>query len=80
MKERDATKTGPSENFSIFNLNKHMAQEILGEDQEISNQFEFALKVLTTAIGRWGVDCTLNFVRGGSKAFSENRNAYNPQP
>ncbi len=79
LSQRDDLKRGISENFSLLNLNVDMMKRVMPKGTKASNKFSFGLEVLRKAIGRWGIDCTLNFVRGGNKTFVD-RTSYLPQP
>lgn len=76
--ERDGGKDGtPSANLSYLNINLDMAQ-MLGYQRNDGgaylndpNHLGDAVALLIKAFRTWGVDRTLNFMRGGRTAFND---------
>jgi hypothetical protein len=76
--ERDSGKDGtPSANLSYLNINLDMAQ-MLGYQRgdggaylNDPNNLGEAVALLVKAFRTWGVDRTLNFMRGGRTAFND---------
>lgn len=74
ISQKDSSKdhrTDGAINYSIFNLNLDMIQRVgYSKDPKLlDNDIPDAIGIIQTAIGRWGVRDTLDFIRGGNTTF-----------
>ena len=77
VNDRDASKDGShgAANVSIFNLNMDMIHRLgYTDDSEFLNEpynLSIVVRILWDALYTWGIDQTLDFIRGGYVGFMD---------